>query len=57
MISIVDGSDWAVYHSLILQWHPRQMEPIQSSHGLSWNAATTVQNLFAERRAELICGS
>jgi hypothetical protein len=57
MISIAGGSDLAEYHSLILQWHPHQRESIQSSHGLFWNAATTVQSLFVERRFEPIYGS
>jgi hypothetical protein len=52
MISIAGGADLEVYHSLTLQWHPRQREPIQSSRGLFWNAATTVQSLFVERRVE-----
>jgi hypothetical protein len=63
MISIVGGSDWAVCHSSIPQQHPRQRESLQNSHGLSWNAATAVRNLFGERMvekspiAELTCGS
>jgi hypothetical protein len=62
MILIAGGSDWAVYRSLILQWRPHQRGSIQSSHGLFWIAATTVQSLFGERRVEkspmveLVCG-